>query len=89
VRIVRRLAAACAVVALLLAVVAGDSQGACAGDDGDGDVAVACDLTAVLPPAPGEAPPALSLCGAVFVDACAPSGHAPELEIFRPPRTRA
>jgi hypothetical protein len=88
VRIVRRLAAACAVLALLLACVAADSQGALSGDDGD-DVAVCCDLSAVLPAAHGELSLTLSPCGAVFVDDLPPSGRAPELDIFRPPEPRA
>lgn len=85
---VRRLAAGCAVLALLVACLAPDSQGALSGDDGD-DVAVCCDLSAVLPAAHGELAVTLSPCGAVFVDDRLPSGRAPALEIFRPPEARA
>lgn len=76
-------------MALVLACVATDPQGAVSGDDGGDDVAACCDLSAVLPAARAEPPLALSPCGAVFVDARAPSGRAPELEIFRPPEARA
>lgn len=87
-RIASKLAAACAVVALVMAFIAGDPQGLFSGDDGD-DVAVTCDLSAVLPATRGEPAVTLSQCGAVFVDERAPAGHAPELEIFRPPQRRA
>jgi len=88
VTVVRKLAAACAVLALLLACVVTDSQGAFAGDDGD-DVAAACaDLSAVLPAARVEPLVGVSPCGTIFVDERTPTGHAPELDIFRPPQAR-
>ena len=76
-------------MALVLACVASDSQGAFSGDDGDDDVAVCFDLAAVLPAARVEPLVALAPAGVVFLDERAPSGRAPELEIFRPPEAHA
>ncbi|HVT06994.1 MAG TPA: hypothetical protein VHO67_06035 [Polyangia bacterium] len=85
-RIVRKVIALCAVVALAAACLAADPTGT-PGDDGDDEVTLAFDLSAALPASRGEpAQVTLAAAGAVFVEDQAPQGRLPELDIFRPPR---
>jgi hypothetical protein len=86
VRVVRTLASICAVVALIVACVAGDPSGSLSGDDGNDDVPTAADASPVLPASRAE--PELALCqnGSVFVDQRSPISRLTTLDIFRPPR---
>jgi len=89
VRILRRVVAFCAVVALAMACLTGDPTGM-PGDDGDDEVTVAFDLSAALPANRAEpAQETLAAAGAVFAEDQAPQGRLPELDIFRPPRPTA
>jgi hypothetical protein len=89
VRILRRLVSACAVVALVLACVAGDPQGPLSGDDTTDDASSVLDLSRVLPAARTEPQLALAPSGPVFVDQQIPNARLTTLEIFRPPRAVA
>jgi hypothetical protein len=86
VRLVRRLASICAVIALIVACVAGDPSASLSGDDGNDDVPTAPDVSTALPASRAE--PELALCqsGSVFVYQQAPTSRLTTLDIFRPPR---
>ncbi len=89
VRVVRSFVALCAVVALAAACLAGEPSGM-PGDDGDGEVTLALDLSAVLPASRAEpVPETPAPAGAVFPQGGAPQGRLSELDIFRPPRRTA
>ena len=88
-RILGRLVSACAIVALVLACVAGDPQGPLSGDDGNDDVSSVVDVSRILPAARTEPELVLAPTGTVFVDHQAPNARLSTLEIFRPPRARA
>jgi hypothetical protein len=89
VRTLARVTSACAILALLLACVAGDSQGSLSGDDGNDDVSSFVDLSRILPATRTEPVLALAPSGSVFVDQQSPNARLTTLEIFRPPRARA
>jgi len=90
VRTLARLASACAILALLLACVAGDNtQGPLSGDDGSDDVSSFVDLSRILPATRTEPELALPPTGSVFVDQQSPHARLTTLEIFRPPRAVA
>jgi hypothetical protein len=89
VRILRKLVSACAVVALVLACVAGDPQGSLSGDDGNDDVSSVVDVSRILPATRTEPELALAPSGTVFVDHQSPNARLTSLEIFRPPRVAA
>jgi hypothetical protein len=85
VRIVTRLVATCAAVALVLACVLCDPQGSLCGDDGD-DAPASVDLSAVLPVTHDEPLVVPPISGLVFVDHQPPPSRLTTAEIFRPPR---
>ena len=88
-RIVRKFVALCAVVALAAACLTSDPAGT-PGDDGDDEVCLAFDISAVLPANRAEpVQVTLASAGAVFTEDRAPQGRLPELDIFRPPRRAA
>jgi hypothetical protein len=89
VRILTRLVSACAVVALVLACVAGEPQGPLSGDDGNDDVSSVVDLSRILPATRTEPELALVPSGSVFINREVPNTRLTTLEIFRPPRARA
>jgi hypothetical protein len=89
VRILGRLVSACAIVALVLACVAGDPQGPLSGDDGSDDVSSVVDVSRILPATRTEPELALAPSGSVFIDSAAPHARLTTLEIFRPPRATA
>ena len=88
-RTLARLASACAILALLLACLAGDTQGSLSGDDGSDDVSSFVDLSRILPATRSEPELALAPTGSVFVDQQSPNARLTTLEIFRPPRAVA
>ena len=85
-RSVRVLASICAVIALILACVAGDPSGSLSGDDGNDDVSAALDFSTVLPASRAEPELALSESELVFLDQRTPVSRLTTLDIFRPPR---
>ena len=88
-RITRAFVAACAVIALVLACVAGDPQGSLSGDDDGYDEASVVDISCVLPACRAEPVLVVQPTGTVFLNLPVPSSHLTPLEIFRPPRARA
>jgi hypothetical protein len=90
VRIVRLVASSCAVIALVMACLAGDPQGPRLIGDRDDSPAAAADLSDMLPAVP--ATPALvppKPNGSVHVDHRPPPSRLTTAEVFRPPRGRA
>ena len=81
--------AACAVIALVLACVAGDPQGSLSGDDDGYDDASVADISCVLPACRAEPILIVQPARAVFLNQPAPSSRLTTLDIFRPPRARA
>ena len=85
-RVVRVLASVCAIVALLVACVAGDPSGSLSGDDGNDDLSAAVDFAMVLPASRVDPEPPLCESGSVFLDQRTPISRLTTLDIFRPPR---
>ena len=88
-KLLGRIVSACAIVALVLACVAGDPQGSLSGDDGNDDVSSVVDLSRVLPASRTQPEVAIEPTGSVFVDQQTPHARLTTLEIFRPPRAAA
>lgn len=86
-RILAKLVAVCAIVALVATCTAGDPFGS--PDDPDDETAIAFHLTPVLPPAHLEPDVILMVTSTAFVEDHPVHGRLAELDIFRPPRLGA
>ena len=87
VRVLAKLVALGAIVALVVTCTAGDPFGS--PDDPDDEAAIAFHVTPVLPPARLVTEPLLTVTATAWVDSQPVRGRQVELDIFRPPRLRA